>query len=107
MGEVRLPGPVKATLVDAATKAPAGGFRFWSYGDEPEGTPPAGLNFRCPCGCGQLHGIAWRRKDGSPAGWTWDGSRQAPTCSPSIQSFNADGSKHWHGYLTAGEWRQA
>lgn len=110
MPEVRLLAPVKATLVDdiVAADVPAGGYKFWIYrATEPEGSEPAGLNFRCPCGCGAMHGIAWRRYDGKPGGWTWDGNREAPTCTPSIQTYNNDGSPHWHGYLTQGEWRQA
>lgn len=109
MAEVRLPAPVKATLVDeiVGDGLPAGAWRFWRYGNEPADAEPAGLNFLCPCGCGALHGIAWRRSDGKPGGWTWDGNRDAPTCSPSILAYNNDGSPHWHGYLKGGLWTQA
>lgn len=109
MSEVRLSAPVRATLADdlfdGAGRQP-GAFRFWVYGNEPEGAPPAGLSFRCPCGCGSVFGIAWRRSDGKPGGWTWDGNRDAPTCDPSILGHGSDG-PHWHGYLRAGLWVQA
>lgn len=109
-GEVRLPEPVKAALVDDLFASPAPGqFKFWVFGDEPADASPAGLNFRCPCGCEQVHGIAFRRRDGDGRSgtWTWDGNREAPTCAPSIQSYDGDGAKHWHGFLRAGQWVNA
>lgn len=100
--------PVKAVLVDSimgALKAgQRGAFKFWVRGDRPvesaEGADGAvdGLNFVCP-GCGEMGGLNF-----GPSGWTWDGNRAAPTCTPSILHDVARCG--WHGYLTAGEFRR-
>jgi uncharacterized protein DUF6527 len=58
----------------------------------------AALNYVCPCGCGTVGcvpvkiGIA---KDS----WNWDGNLLKPTLTPSIQKHSPC---RWHGYLTAG-----
>jgi hypothetical protein len=86
-------GIVKAVRVEHHPAAP-GEFKFWRQaGAESEG----GLHFGCPCGCGALLGIGF-----GPNGWAWDGNRDKPTVTPSIQHMN--GCK-WHGFLTAGEFR--
>jgi hypothetical protein len=54
----------------------------------------AGLNFVCPCGCGQVAGVSVE-----PGRWQWDGNRERPTITPSIQIM--DGCR-WHGFLTNG-----
>lgn len=89
----------------------------------PEGDLPARFTFRCVnwnkgrhpalsrIECGRLlivpsphsaqHGIARHptgEGDGRPQ-WDWDGNREAPTFSPSI---NCGGHCGWHGYLRAG-----
>jgi len=115
MTAIRLPALVKATLVAnlfGDDRSP-GTFKFYAFGDDPADAPPAGLNFRCPCGCDGIWGVAFRAHHTRPAGvvWTWDGNRDAPTCSPSIQSYQPLGEgktdPHWHGFLTAGFWTQA
>ena len=95
---------MKAVFVDdvfAAYKAgQRGAFKFYAEAhDGAEGADAAtrGLRFVCP-GCGELGGINF-----SAGGWTWDGNREAPTCTPSI--LHDDGRCGWHGYLTAGEFR--
>jgi len=101
---------VKAVRVDdimaALSAGRRGAFKFWVRGDNPpdhDGAPD-GLNFVCP-GCGDLGSLAFQgRRQGLGGGWTWDGNREAPTCTPSI--LHDDGRCGWHGYLTAGEFRQ-
>lgn len=64
------------------------------------------LKFVCPCGCRQvdtlrLYSIGDRRSNDAAPHWLWDGNRNAPTLSPSI---NRDRTCGWHGYLQAGTW---
>lgn len=95
---------VKAVAVDNVFEAYQAGRRgaFEFFADaQPEAEGSAGavarLRFVCP-GCGELGGINF-----SAGGWTWDGNREAPTCTPSI--LHDKGRCGWHGYLTAGEFR--
>jgi hypothetical protein len=37
-------------------------------------------------------------------GWDWDGNREAPTLTPSVLQSGLP--CRWHGYLTAGEWKE-
>ena len=97
---------------DFVSNGPPGAFRWTSlYGVD---GGPYGMNFKCPCGCGAVHGVGFttRPKDwneGKGARWTWDGNMEKPTLSPSLglhrshegQTVGADG-YHWHGYLKAG-----
>jgi hypothetical protein len=99
---------VKATLVDdvflegGVPNAP-GSYKFYRHHGEPESIGPAGIHFVCPCGCGDVCGIAFRNyKDQKGPIWTWDGSRDEPTCTPSILRI---GGCAWHGYLTDGVFR--
>lgn len=98
MSEVRLPAPVKATVVEDIDDAPgvAGAIELRAdiVGCE-------GVAMRCPCGCGRESWLALGRED-HPS-WEWDGNRDAPTLWPSV-AFK-DG--HWHGFLRAGMWVQA
>ena len=59
-----------------------------------------GMIFCCPCGCGSLGSLAFDNDtdEGRPR-WHWNGSRDKPTLTPSIQK--TDGCR-WHGYLTDG-----
>lgn len=102
MSEVKLPAPVKATLVDDVDEQTGtpGAFGFYINHGAPEGSPPAGLIYVCPCGCGLLGGLAFR--PGAPPAWHWDGNREAPTLSPSVHHVG-----HWHGWLRAGMWLNA
>lgn len=59
-----------------------------------------GIAFRCPCGCGHQSWLPVQREE---RGWAWDGSRVAPTLTPSILQSGLP--CKWHGYLTAGEFR--
>lgn len=98
---------------DFVSKAPAGAFRWTGlYGVDEDG--PYGMNFKCPCGCGAVHGagLTTRPKDwneGKDTRWQWDGNKEKPTLSPSLglhrsrdgQTVGAYG-YHWHGFLRAG-----
>lgn len=90
----------KAVRVDSLIESNTpGAFKFYTHGD----VNPAGLNFRCPCGCGEIYGCNF-----TPGGWTWDGNRDAPTVTPSLGCHSTDGKPeyHWHGFLTAGEFKE-
>lgn len=63
----------------------------------------AGIAFRCPCGCSHQAWLPVDRQD-HPHSWIWDGNRDAPTLTPSILQSGLP--CKWHGFLTAGEWRQ-
>lgn len=71
----------------------------------------AGLLFICPCGCGELQSVGFHTPvAGERPLWHWDGNREKPTLTPSINilQLNDKGERigeHWHGYLTAGRWR--
>lgn len=98
---VSAPGRRVADLF--AVDARAGDFKPYRYANEPVG-PWHGLNFRCPCGCDQVGGIAFA---GDGPVWSWDGNLDAPTCSPSVGFYGMNSHEqghHWHGYLVAGNW---
>lgn len=103
MSEVRLPAPVKATvdlkLLDqsweAGTVFAPGAFALVK-------DPVDGIFLMCPCGCRDIRHLPIGGK-----GWTWDGSRDLPTLTPSILMRDIRGGVHWHGFLTAGFFTQA
>lgn len=71
---------------------------------DPEGTV---FTYVCPCGC-RCSGTLRLRPAPSPS-WAWDGDRDRPTLVPSIHDLVGDGAggwrTHWHGWLTAGQFR--
>lgn len=74
------------------------------------GAEPDRLMFAasCPCGCGEHFGIYVRYEPGAPHRplvWDWDGDRERPTLSPSIQRQMC--ACLWHGWMRAGEWVKA
>ena len=96
MPEVKLPAPVKAVLVPDmdSVKATPGAFEYYSY----RGRFPAGMIYNCPCGCGVPGALAFRPiEEEGRASWEWNGNREAPTLSPSINHVG-----HWHGWLREG-----
>jgi hypothetical protein len=102
VSEVRLPAPVKATLVDDTDNGVPGAFEFANYQGE-----VAGIIYVCPCGCGsqgylRLRGAPRPPEEAGRPSWIWDGNREAPTLDPSVHHVG-----HWHGYLRAGFWTQA
>lgn len=82
---------LKATKVEKIWEdgVPAGAYTF----NEAQGM----IVFVCPCGCGQMRSVpvAGQR------GWTWNGDKNNPTITPSIQVVGECG---FHGFLTNGEW---
>ncbi len=95
---------VPAVMVDDLDDAAAGAFEFYSDSAGAD----AGIIFKCPCGCGSGSAMNFRAQE-RPA-WSWDGNREQPTATPSMLIHQVDASgavigEHWHGYLTAGEWR--
>jgi len=89
---------------------PAGVFEFYrAYGDAPA-APPKGILFGCPCGCGSMMSVDFAPRKGNRPVWDWDGNEARPTLTPRIKilQFNDAGQmigEHWHGFLTAGEFR--
>lgn len=87
----------------------AGHWHFYTqYGDAEK--QPAGILFGCPCGCGSLFSIGFDTHESRRPRWHWDGNRERPSTTPSILIYQCDDSgnrvgEHWHGYLTAGEFK--
>ena len=90
--------PVKAVAVQSLSDASAspGAYKF---GSRPDGR--LWLNYICPCGCGRLGGVQISVDGQRPRVWAWDGNRDVPTLSPSIQHMD---DCRWHGWLRNGEW---
>lgn len=82
--------------IDVATEP--GAFTFYTRYSDPE-NKIAGLLFKCPCGCGDTCGINFH-EDFEPR-WDWDGNKEKPTVSPSIQRI---GDCKWHGWFEEGRW---
>lgn len=68
----------------------------WSFLESANGDI-TGMMFRCPCGCGETVFVKFGEKE-----WWWDGRKNKPTLSPSINRTNGCG---WHGFLKKGEWQ--
>lgn len=102
-----VPAVFAANFDDDEALVPAGYFHF---ADGYDGTQDVGILFGCPCGCGSLNYVAVKPYAGTGPQWAWDGNRDAPTLTPSIliHQMNQAAEKigeHWHGYLTAGQFR--
>lgn len=82
--------------IDIAT-AP-GSFSFYARYSDPK-KKIVGLLFKCPCGCGDICGINFDKKE-SPC-WDWDGNKEKPTVSPSIRRI---GDCQWYGWIEEGRW---
>lgn len=89
--------PVKANRVDCFDDMKNPGDFVWSP------WPPSRILAVCPCGCGDMFGAAVKAETGGGPVWQWDGNAEAPTLTPSLRRL--DGCK-WHGFLTAGEFRE-
>jgi len=64
-----------------------------------------GMIEMCPCGCRALGSIAFKhawRDPGERPVWEWNGSKDKPTLTPSVQ--RTEGCK-WHGWLKGGVWK--
>lgn len=83
-------------------------FEKMDYSPCPPGDRPDRFSFECPNGKGRCAGLLLREAlecqgievgDGKrPASWRWDGDRDRPTLSPSINCIGC-----WHGYIRAGK----
>jgi len=58
----------------------------------------AGMIIRCP-GCNVESAVSFHPED--RVHWEWDGDREKPTLSPSLNSVGCCG---WHGWLREGQW---
>lgn len=79
---------------------------FW-FLDSAGGRIDAALGFLCPA-CGSEHSVGIFPEHGT--GWQWDGNRERPTLTPSIQIIrhgSNDNGCRWHGWLRNGEWVNA
>lgn len=76
------------------------GLRGKKDSEENETVENAVLHFACPCGCGACGGLPLTHWQSN--GWAWDGNKELPTCTPSVQMLTPC---RWHGYLTKGVWR--
>lgn len=92
--------PVKANQVADWDDLKNPGDFLWSRSSSDD---PARILFICPCGCGDHTGVPVRPESTPGPVWTWDGNRDAPTLTPSLQRV---GGCNWHGFLTAGEFRE-
>jgi len=68
-----------------------------------DGGKNAGIQFLCPCGCGENFyiPILGHRYSTGPC-WAWDGDEDNPSLIPSILQRTPC---RWHGYLTDGIWK--
>ncbi len=54
----------------------------------------------CPCGCGAVSFVGIEiSPDASKHEWGWDGDKEKPTLTPSLQQNSAC---RWHGFMTDG-----
>jgi len=82
-------------------------FLDFNLDDCPADKAPTYFGFECPKHPGRMcSGLVLR---GNPEGlkppkqtWAWDGNREAPTFSPSINCARCS-----HGFIEAGKWRDA
>ena len=89
--------PDKRNFRDGLFGDVPGSFRV----DDPEDDGEQIFWFCCPCGCRRIAPLTVGREfkpDDSPS-WSWNGSLEAPTLSPSVHRVG-----HWHGHLVDGMW---
>lgn len=90
----------KVTGMDEVKDGPDGCFSFTVLYRDP--SKKAGIEFKCPCGCG-LVGYLPINGEGRPGpSWDWDGDEESPTLSPSV--YNTGFPCKWHGWLRNGKW---
>lgn len=73
---------------------------FWNADwEDPKVGEEMFFNFECPLHKGRrCEGLAIRgRVDGKGPTWEWDGNREAPTFSPSVNHTTC-----WHGFIEKG-----
>lgn len=88
-----------------------GDFIFRDEEIDPGSTPPKWLHFACPRGQGSCNVPLFPNATSKGHSWKWDGNREAPTLTPSINclAHNPKNPKEkyagcgWHGWITAGD----
>lgn len=72
---------------------------FWI--GEPDSDGEVAFWYCCPCGCRQIAPLTVGRgfKPAEGPSWEWNGSKDRPTLSPSVNHTG-----HWHGWLRDGVW---
>ncbi len=100
--EVKLAKPVKAQYMQdlpSEGSAPAGAFTYYTDFHQQR---TAGMIYTCPCGCGRQRALAFKPPSADDIKykrhtWAWDGNKENPTLTPSINHVG-----HWHGWLKNG-----
>jgi hypothetical protein len=88
-----------------------GDFTFSDESMEAEASPPKWFRFSCPLGRGVCSIPIAPQKTGKGHTWQWDGNRDLPTFTPSINCLKHNpknpSEKYagcgWHGHFTKGE----
>jgi len=60
-----------------------------------------GMDFICPCGCGDKDYLPLTLAPKQEDHWLWDGNLEAPTIAPSLARRTPC---KWHGFLEQGRW---
>lgn len=78
---------------------------FEFHGADANGMPKW-MSFPCQRTSGALCQVALRPSQVNAVGasWQWDGNREAPTITPSVNCEKICG---WHGFIEAGQFRDA
>jgi hypothetical protein len=81
---------------------PPGSWLFRHYVDL-HGERHSGMEFVCPCGCGDVSWIPVAQSPVAPDThrWGWNQNEDAPTLVPSIRRTTQC---KFHGYMTDGRW---
>lgn len=106
--------PVKIRFVDELQDLQQPGDAVWlssggsgvtnAAGEPVPEVPYACLSYLCPH-CGDQRAVMVRpHQSEGQSSWAWDGDKELPTLTPSIQHR---GGCAWHGYITAGWFRDA
>jgi len=86
------------TTYDLRKDRIAGSYRVLTLLDR-----PTGIQFICPCGCGNESYMNLNENNGHPR-WTLTGSLDEPTLAPSVHQTGM--SCKWHGWLRKGRWEK-
>lgn len=90
-----------------------GDFIFGSCYAESESDNPKWIRFGCPRGNGECTVPISPQKTARGATWRWDGNRDAPTLTPSInclaqlENGQPAAGCGWHGFLKNGQFEEA
>lgn len=91
-----------------------GDFIFSDEYIDPYDSPPKWLRYQCPRGNGECSVPLAPQTTSKGHTWHWDGNREAPTLTPSINCLAEDLQTHekyagcgWHGFLQQGVFKSA